>query len=144
MRTKKVSRYWCDHCNRAGLQLRAMTKHEERCTKNPERKCGFCEFTGESESIGLAGLLVMLPDPKGIFTDTDGVFDEGYRVLKAEINAIENSLREAADNCPACIMAAFRQKGIPVPFVDWFNYKEESAGILNDVQKARFNDVGGY
>jgi len=45
------------------------------------------------------------------------------------------ALREAAENCPACIMAALRQAGIPVPAIKDFNFKNEC-----DEMWAKFNE----
>lgn len=42
MRSKKVIRYYCDHCNRGMFQKPAMARHEARCYRNKQRTCERC------------------------------------------------------------------------------------------------------
>jgi hypothetical protein len=46
-------------------------------------------------------------------------------------------LRELAGGCPACIMAALRQKGIPVPLARDFDFSKECQDIWNEFNSAR-------
>lgn len=82
MITKKVNRYYCEFCKKAGCSASHIARHEQRCTNNPNRICGMCGRRG------IDGLTAALG--KG---DDDGV----------------ESLRTAANECPTCMLAAIRQ-----------------------------------
>lgn len=43
----------------------------------------------------------------------------------AALGAGLDQARNVSNNCPACIMAAIRQSGIPVPAVSGFSFTEE-------------------
>lgn len=133
MRSKKVTRYWCDHCNRAGLQAHAMAKHEAHCTMNPLRKCRVCDLMGEVTPT-VADLVALLPRP-GDYPSL-GTMDE-VNTLREAVDASIPVLREAAHNCPACIMAALRQASIPVPMVDEFDFKREMDSIFASINSDR-------
>lgn len=43
MKSKKVMRYYCDHCSRGHWKKDACLEHEKRCYFNPNiRACGTC------------------------------------------------------------------------------------------------------
>lgn len=42
MRTKKVTRYYCDHCAKGMFKKDAMQRHEVVCYRNHNRVCGRC------------------------------------------------------------------------------------------------------
>jgi hypothetical protein len=136
VRTKKVNRYSCDFCGKAGLSASHMKHHEEHCTKNPGRKCGICKML-DQEPTPIADLLAILPDPSK-FNRTDPFYDAPNEVMddeamRAALAPIFPKLREMTGGCPACIMAALRQKGIPVPVAgDLFDYQKERAAIWSD------------
>lgn len=148
MKTKLVKRHWCDHCNRAGLQERAMARHEQHCTMNPARTCRVCaliaEGTGEDASAPLADLMALLPDYVA-FTchDSTGNAPPAYKAFHSALDNAIPALRAAANGCPACFMAALRQKGIPVPMADGFDFKAEMQQIFSDRNESR-QDQGGY
>jgi len=136
MITKKRNKYYCEFCKKAGGAAWAIIKHEERCTLNPNRHCGCCDIL-EAPQPDLAGLISMLPNPKE-YEDTDAEFDAFfYRGLEEAVDAILPKLREACNNCPACIMAALRQNGIPVPVAKNFDFKGELQSILNDYNASK-------
>jgi len=89
---------------------------------------------GEAKQAPIADLLALLPDPEEfpiyIQTGTDDY-------LQAAANQVLPKLRKLSGNCPACIMAALRQKGIPVPMVTGFNFSEEMKDIWNDINNAK-------
>jgi hypothetical protein len=94
-----------------------------------------CEFIIKSETCGyiksdhkqvlLKKLLKVLPTPESFKKDEYGfpIWDS------AIINKALVKLRKIT-TCPACIMAALRQRGIPVYVATDFNYKEEVAAIF--------------
>jgi len=151
MRTKKVNRYWCDHCNKAGLQSRAMAIHEKHCTLNPERACRVCHLLEGSdgdteEKQPLAELIKMLPDSEPYHAtkpDECGSADSAHKNLLDALTAIFPAFRIAAGNCPACMMAALRLAKIPVPMAGLFDFKAEMISIFSDMNDAR-NSEGFY
>jgi len=84
MRSKRVLRYYCDHCKKSGCGKNAMLKHENRCVRNPTRICGFCLHM-EQEQQPMTGLMQTLAD-----------------------NGLP-ALQELTNHCPACILAAIVQ-----------------------------------
>jgi hypothetical protein len=94
----------------------------------------------EGNQNEMKDLLALLPDPKefehvshresfigGFEEKTWPGFDEMVKpaILK---------LREATDGCPACILAALRQKGIIIGMVaEYFDYGKECAEFWKDV-----------
>lgn len=83
MKQVKRWRYYCEFCKKAGGVARHIEKHEKRCTANPNRECGVCPLMEESQTP---------------MADLQAALIVGYK-----------ELREAANNCPACILAALRQ-----------------------------------
>lgn len=127
MKINKVNRYTCDFCGKHKYSASHMKKHEEVCTKNPERKCRCCRFVdGTTKSI--KDLIPILPNPNDYKDEFRGFSDE----LTKEANAGLVGLRLATDDCPACIMAAIRQAGIPVTLVTDFHYKEELESVTQE------------
>lgn len=83
MRSVMRMRHYCDFCTKQTGTKQSMLKHEARCTANPNRKCGMCEMLGE----------VQKP-----ISELIEAYETGF-----------NALRKAANECPACILAAQRQ-----------------------------------
>jgi hypothetical protein len=65
-----------------------MEKHERGCTLNPDRVCGLCAISEHDKVLSLSELIDVLGN------------GSSERFAK---------LREAANECPACILAAIRQ-----------------------------------
>jgi hypothetical protein len=78
-------RYYCDHCNKGNGSPSAMQRHESGCTKNPQRVCRMCVLINEQQ-LPLADLLLILDS-------------HSFK-----------SICEAANGCPACILAALRAR----------------------------------
>jgi len=135
MRIKKVNRYYCDFCKKAGCAAGHMRKHEAGCTNNPNRVCGMCR-AGELSQQPMAELLACLPE-KPWQADLD---DPMVRPLvEKEIAAAMKELREKAQDCPACIGAALRQQGIHWWRAD-FNFQAACKDFWKNVNEA--NAVG--
>ncbi|MES2634076.1 MAG: hypothetical protein V4669_13965 [Pseudomonadota bacterium] len=148
MKTIKRWRYYCDFCKKSGGQGAAMAKHERGCTLNPARVCRHCALTGGDSPTPLADLIAMLPDPAkctvhspaedlgefGTVPAYDMLDDE---VLRAAVHLVLPKLREASGHCPSCILAALRQRGIPVPVVTEFNYSEELKSMWSEFNAER-------
>ena len=92
----------------------------------------------EQEQPSLSAMLDILPDPAQFISpdpnpdiDCDTMND---RALQEALKPLFPKLRDMAGNCPACIMAALRQKGIPVPACgDLFDFKKERDSFWSDV-----------
>ena len=97
---------------------------------NPERKCGVCALL-EQEQPTMAALL----EP---FTGIEAMEDQYGNLSfdEAALGVALTQVRNVSNNCPACIMAAIRQSGIPVPVVSGFNFTEEMRSVW-----ASFNDA---
>lgn len=140
---KKVLRwrYYCEFCKKAGNSAFHMSQHEAGCTLNPDRKCRMCNFVGAvQESIG--ALTALLPDPKAFEDKYEGTDIVCFKGLEVAVAAALPALREITNDCPACIMAALRQKGIPVPCAEGFNFTKECKSIFDDVNEERHAATG--
>lgn len=127
-----VKRYWCDHCNKGSLSSHAMAKHEKHCTLNPARACRVCALAGEvqPEPHELAAMVALFPPgPISHYEDEAGRNDYYFAV-----NAAMPKVRELAENCPACILAAIRQAGVPAYLPEGFDFKAEMRGIFDSIE----------
>ena len=117
-----------------------MKKHEDHCTKNPNRVCNVCVKLLEEKQTPISDLLKLLPVPE--------IKDDGYGCMKLispttkELNDFLPALRDASNNCPACIMATLRQKGFYVSFATNFNWKNEMGKIWDNINDA--NSAADY
>lgn len=82
MRSKRVLRYYCDFCKKSGCSSYHIQRHERGCTNNPDRECGVCQATG----VGGATVPELLEAARHGLT----------------------ALRNAAECCPACMLAGVR------------------------------------
>ena len=142
MRTKKVNRYWCDYCNKAGLQAGAMRSHENHCTLNPNRECRVCALLADGQDLdfqkkSLPELMSLLPEY--VECNSENTWEEG-KLAQASIELAVGELRNATGDCPACMMAALRQKGIPVPSIEGFNFTREMKQIFSDINDAKADE----
>lgn len=81
MKTRKITRYYCDHCHRGKFKIDAMEAHEHVCFHNPHRDCCECDATNTNVS-------------------------ENVKFL--DHHELEE-LKKEVDDCPACTMAAVIQ-----------------------------------
>jgi len=136
MRVKKVNRYYCDFCKKAGCAGGHMKKHESRCTMNPNRVCGYCKLTGD-EQPDIVSIIKLLPDTNN--PDYRGEYGEYTELFTKAIADILPVVREKTNNCPACIMAVFRQAHIPLPLVKDFDFAKECKSIWDDFNYGNAN-----
>jgi hypothetical protein len=78
MRMRRVNRYYCDHCKKAGMRKDVIAKHELHCCRNADRECRMCKLAERDQPS--AEVLI-------------GAADKGLA-----------RLREVAGHCPACIL----------------------------------------
>lgn len=117
-----------------------MAKHEKRCTANPDRECGFCilDEGREDETVPLKDLIAILPAPsewKLIFEPEAGEFTSAeYRdKYQADVEKSVDKLRDAAQHCPGCMLAALRQSGHSKHIdPDMFDFKKEAKAWLRE------------
>lgn len=111
MRSKRVTRYYCDHCARGGFKAPAMARHEQVCFSNPTRECPEC---GEKKTDVKANSEFLKAQSK-------------YPSL-SEAGAIE-ATREHVHNCPACLMSAvlMHNRENPDDFIYYGTYAEDMA-----------------
>lgn len=131
MKVKKVNRYYCEYCKKSGGNSYWIRKHEERCTLNPNRKCGFCNLL-DQEQPDLQEAIRLLPEPKEYENWDEAGFVYYSSTLQTAIDEALPKLRTFVENCPACIMSALRQKGIPVPMATDFNFTKEGEAIWTE------------
>ena len=86
----------------------------------------YATFAGEKS---LTELMELLPNP----VPTEGTFNGFQEGFEQELKAAIPKLREAAGECPACMMAALRQKKIPVPMAEDFSFTEMMKEIWADI-----------
>ena len=131
MRTKRVNRYYCDFCRKSGCSAPHMAKHERHCTMNPNRECGVCKMLNLRQQP-MAVLLALQPNPADYpATDEFGAIP---RELSEAAEASLQELRDATDDCPACILAALRQGRICIPAIGYDFRREMDAAF------ERFNE----
>lgn len=127
MKTIMRPRYYCEFCTKSSGSAPHIKRHEAGCTLNPNRVCGLCREMGNDQPA-MGNLLEVLRGFTPIEEDASAKRWVAERLPK---------LREVANKCPACIMAALRQTGIPVPLAEGFDYAKEHAewwSIVNDAK----------
>jgi len=87
MRTAMRPRYYCDHCDKGNGSPSAMKRHESGCTNNPNRVCRMCQLA-EVEQAPPYDLVKVLDL-------------EGFKAMC-----------DAANQCPACILATLRRRHV--------------------------------
>lgn len=134
MRKVQRWRYYCDFCKKAGNAGGHMLKHEASCSLNPDRVCRMCKAL-INQQPSMAQMLALLPAmPAYIYASADEGRDDSIR------NAVSDALpalRELCGDCPVCVFAALRQKGIPVPLAVDFNLTKEIAAVWNERNSER-------
>lgn len=140
MKAVKRWRYYCDYCKKSGGSKHHMEDHERSCTMNPNRDCSMCLYTGGFDS-GLAEMVAII---KSRITSFES--DYGYEVWKIADGETEGSIiakiRDIS-GCPACILAAIRQSGVPFLF-ESFNYKKERDDVWKEVNIEKRAAVLGW
>jgi hypothetical protein len=138
MRKKQVWRYYCEHCKKSGCSAPHIVRHERGCTNNPARICGVCRVAGLT-AAPLPELMALCKAKAVAGESVDGNPEDSSLWLD---EAAMKALRELADGCPVCALAALRQSNI---FGRGFNMKEELKSLWadhNDAQMQREYQYG--
>jgi len=129
MRKVKRWRYYCEFCKKkSGGSEGHMARHEKSCTMNPDRICKMCKY-GEDAQPSIIDMLEALKialitkEIEKFKIDNDLFESETYKI-ENEKEAVEK-LREIANGCPMCMLAAIRQTGYPAPLFSSFDFKKE-------------------
>ena len=128
MKAVKRWRYYCDHCKKVGGHRHVIERHESSCVRNPNRICRMCQMMDVTQQP-----------------------TEALRV--ALRNGGVASVREVAQGCPACILAAIvgsrnaliAQGNWDHP-EDWstFDFKKEMDSAMSECNDKRRRCEYGY
>jgi len=146
MRVKRVNRYYCEFCGKGGCAAGHMKKHESRCTLNPNRICGMCRYR-DIPGGDLEKAKALLPNPDDFKHEGGDDFGDWVTYasspLAAAIREVLPQVREILEDCPTCIFAALRQRGL-APFVAAtdFDYKKATREELDQIREDGARD--GY
>ncbi len=124
MNRKRAWRYYCDFCKKGGASGSHMKRHEGSCCKNPDRVCRMCA----AAKLGPHRMQEMI-----------AALGKGN---KQGIDA----LRQVAEGCPACMLAAIMQSGIQRPYLGEdepgfrveFDFKAEKDAWWKEQNSLRF------
>jgi len=127
MKNKMVKQYICDFCGKKGLSATHMKRHETYCTKNPQRGCRMCNVA--DTLVSHKRIIEMLPVP----VIEEGEFGDKHLLNAEIINGVLRNLKADDDYiyCPACVLAALRQKGVLVRSTE-FDFKKECADFWKE------------
>jgi hypothetical protein len=114
MKQFKTWRYKCDFCGKNGYSAGHMRSHERTCTANPDRTCRIHKH---------ADLRIENPGPLPV-SDLLAVLRTHWHDEDHGVSA----LREAAEACPCCMLAAIRQTGASKGGVEHDGYIEPWIG----------------
>ena len=139
MKKRTVTQYICEFCNKRGLSASHMGKHERHCTLNPNRICRVCPLLSDGQTTDfypapLSELVSMLPIPSTQKDEWGCVSfpPDFYTELKDALPRLE----EKTGGCPACMMAALRQRKIPLPVVEGFSFSDRMKKVWDDINHA--------
>jgi hypothetical protein len=143
MKVKKVNRYYCEYCKKSSCSGGHMQKHELHCTANPRRVCRMCQRNEDCSQLSIDELMDILPDDS-LFVAIGKPWNGAGENAQYEKNALSREtlqiaadslkkLREKTNGCPACILAAIKQKGglFFKNFIYDFDYAKESKEWLD-------------
>ena len=138
MKRVKKWRYYCEFCKKSGASGGHMARHEKSCTLNPDRVCRMCKAPLDGWREDQPEMVDMIKALDIAVIDKHEVEDSEVYTIKNEKEAVE-ALRDVANNCPACMLAALRQHGYPFLF-DSFSFKDEKERFWSDVNESDRRD----
>lgn len=124
MKTKNVVRYYCDFCGKGFCRKNDAIKHENACTKNPDRVCQMCLIMDEIQ-IPINRLKALLPTPN---TDKNSV-----HFFNEDFNPLEQIKKHVV--CPVCIFAAIRQSDMTG--IIEYDLKKELKEVWNEINDTK-------
>lgn len=111
MKAIKRWRYYCEYCGKSGGHKYWMEKHEKSCTANPNRTCGFCGHADLDPDHKKLDRIVTkavkeFTNLLDLWAKTRVHIDQDLDILNKRTN---EELIKAAENCPACVLAALKR-----------------------------------
>ena len=142
MRKVKRWRYYCEFCKKSGGSGGHMQKHENGCTLNPKRHCGMCDISGGFQEP-IESLVAIVE--KHIYMAVDVCKHSGIESITVlgDRKGMLAELGDKTENCPACMMAAIRQAGVPVPATG-FDYKDHYKEFWLCYNDSQAENIGSY
>ena len=145
MIVKTVKAYFCDYCNKKYYSASWCSRHEARCTMNPDRECMFCEKVLGQEQPDMRELIKKYSG-KIEFTERDedfsGVIEGGIIEGASFIGKNKFSIKDIqsdCDGCPACTLAVLRQSGLAhhliYPLIGEFDYEKEKQAVWSAINE---------
>jgi len=141
MRKVKRWRYCCEFCKKSGGSGGHIQSHERGCTLNPNRRCGMCDISDRYQEP-IEKLITIVKKHVHIFKKEDeyGAMSIG---IVGDCKTMLEELANETEHCPACMMAAIRQAGIPVPATG-FDYKDAHKEFWLAHNDSQAENVGSY
>ena len=147
MKRVKRWRYDCDHCKKTGGSGGHMKNHEKICTANPDRECGFCRIMEECQPDIKVLKSIILKNVESVKNEniSDEEWNEFSGIMQgddfmlwnkkkqAKEKEVLKEIREAANDCPACILSAMRQTKTTYLFPS-FDFKKEKESMYKACQ----------
>ena len=102
MKAKKVWRYYCEYCKKSGCSKYWMRRHEERCTLNPNRICGYCKLI-DDEQPEISELLSLLPELEQC--KEEYMYYDKEMCISYDSDMVYKGVEKIREitNCPACM-----------------------------------------
>jgi hypothetical protein len=133
MRTKTVTRHYCDFCSKGSFKKPTMIEHETKCFSNPSRVCFMCNEMGNTNTRDYKSICDNLVKHVGVSVDED---HNDSKEMTSE-DAMK-WLREQVQDCPACILAVLKQSGVMA--FNFFDYKKEKEAWWSEKNR-EFRDM---
>lgn len=142
MITKKVNRYYCEYCKKAGCNKFYMERHEKHCTANPNRECRMCVYAELEQTKITDEILSIIPDPNKYLVRSYPYgrdMPENFEMVVSEkydepLKKAFEEIKEKVNDCPACLLSvvklAIKKYGQTIQFP--FDFKRESESFLAD------------
>jgi hypothetical protein len=128
MKVIKKNVYYCEFCKKKGLSGGHVSKHEKRCTNNPNRECGLC-----SAKNNISEIVDQFKKRFGVVVEKynyEGLFSEEIETVKWIGEPITlQEIRDSVNDCPNCVFAVIRQCKFHYHYfgelISGFDYKKE-------------------
>lgn len=126
VKLKKV--YYCEHCGRR--RLASVKRHEEICTLNPDRDCGFCELDSLKTGTTIRSIVDEIKSTITSIekTEYDNHSQQSYSLGLSVTSSItlEDVMNMFEYVCPACVLTVLRitKKELCLPYLPFkLDYK---------------------
>jgi hypothetical protein len=136
MKRKKVWQYQCEFCGRKKYSAPHMAHHEKQCTMNIKRKCGMCRIS-DNVQTDIYKLIEFCRKHSEL--KLDGNF--GAYPKESEEKKFIDSLKDLANECPACILSALRLSDTFL-YHHLFDFKKERESFFDELNENRSQECG--